>query len=93
MDAQTSVATSFNYEIPIERQIHLIAEAGFSHFSLGAMPGHSGYLEAARRRDLKAKMADLGLAMDTIHASALHHAGAVEQGVRSFISHDTAGQY
>jgi hypothetical protein len=79
VDAQTSVATSFNYDIPIERQIRLIAEAGFSHLSLGATPDHSGYLEAARRRDLKARMADLGLAMDTIHASALHHTGAVEQ--------------
>lgn len=64
MDAQTSIATSFNYDIPIERQIHLIAEAGLTHLSLGAMFDHSGYLEAGRRRDLRAKIADLGLAMD-----------------------------
>jgi sugar phosphate isomerase/epimerase len=77
-DAQTSVATSFNYEIPIRKQLGLIAEAGFSHLSLGALPEHSGYLEAGRRSELKARMADLGLAIDTIHARALHHPGAIE---------------
>jgi sugar phosphate isomerase/epimerase len=77
--AQTSIATSFQYKIPIERQLSLIAETGFSHLSLGALTEHSGYPEADRRKELKARMADLGLAMDTIHARALHHAGAVEQ--------------
>jgi hypothetical protein len=52
---QTSVATSFNYDIPIDKQIRLVAEAGFSHLSLGAMPEHSGYLEAERRRELKCR--------------------------------------
>jgi sugar phosphate isomerase/epimerase len=79
MDSQTSIATSFNYDLPIERQIPLIAEAGFSHLSLGVTPEHSGYLEAARRRELRARLADSGLAMDTIHARALHHAEAIEQ--------------
>jgi sugar phosphate isomerase/epimerase len=76
---QTSIATSFNYDIPIEKQLRLIAEAGFSHFSLGALPEHSGYMEAARRRELKARMVDLGLAIDTIHACALHYPEPVEQ--------------
>ena len=76
---QTSVATSFNYDIPIEKQIRLAAEAGFSHLSLGALPEHSGYLEAKRRRELKRRMADVGLAMDTIHAGPLHHPEALEQ--------------
>ena len=79
MEARTSVATSFNYEIPIDKQLELIAYAGFSHLSLGALPEHSGYLDARRRRELKSRMADLGLAIDTIHARALHHPGAVEQ--------------
>jgi hypothetical protein len=34
---QTSIATSFSYDLPIEKQIRLIAEAGFSHLSLGAL--------------------------------------------------------
>jgi sugar phosphate isomerase/epimerase len=76
---QTSIATSFNYDIPIEKQIRLIAETGFSHLSLGALPEHSGYLEAERRRELKGRMADVGLAMDTIHARPLHHPDALEQ--------------
>jgi sugar phosphate isomerase/epimerase len=74
---QTSVATSFNYDIPIEKQVLLVAESGFSHLSLGALPEHSGYLEAPRRRELKGRLADLGLAMDTIHARPLHHPGAL----------------
>jgi sugar phosphate isomerase/epimerase len=81
MDAQTSVATSFQYDAPIERQLLLIAEAGFSHLSLGARPEHSGYLETARRKELKTRMADAGIALDTIHARALHYPGAAEEAL------------
>jgi sugar phosphate isomerase/epimerase len=77
--AQTSVASSFQYDIPIETQICLVAEAGFSHVSLGVRPEHSGYLELKRRIELKARLADVGLAMDSIHARALHVPEAVEQ--------------
>jgi sugar phosphate isomerase/epimerase len=75
---QTSVATPFNYDVPIEKQVRLVAEAGFSHISLGTLPEHSGYLEAQRRRELKGRIADLGLTMDTIHARPLHHPKALE---------------
>src|SRR5258708_10978061 len=79
VNPQTSVATSFHYDTPIETQVSLVAEAGFSHISLGARPEHSGYLEARRRSELKTRLPDLGLAIDSIHARALHDPEAVEQ--------------
>jgi sugar phosphate isomerase/epimerase len=80
---KTSVATSFNYDVPIEKQVRLVAEAGFSHLSLGSLPDHSGYLEAPRRRELKGRVADQGLAMDTIHARPLHHPNALEDAAET----------
>src|SRR5215471_18522183 len=79
MKAQISVATSFQYEISIERQICLVGDAGFSHLSLGVRPEHSGYLEPSHRAELKARLADRGLAIDSIHARALHAPEAVEE--------------
>jgi len=62
-----SVATSFDYALPIEQQIPLIAEAGFTHFSLGADVGHSEYLAAAGQRRLRRLAEAHGLGIDTIH--------------------------
>lgn len=83
---QTSAATSFNYDIPIERQVRLVADTGFSHLSPGALPEHSGYLEAPRRRELKTRVADLGLAIDTIHARPLHHPKALEDAAATLFA-------
>jgi hypothetical protein len=44
MHPDTSVATSFQYDIPIETQVRLVAETGFSHISLGTQLEHSRYL-------------------------------------------------
>ena len=79
MDAETSVASSFQYELAIERQIGMMAKAGFSHFSLAARHEHSGYLESGRRSELKARLRDLGVGVDTIHARPLHEPDAVER--------------
>lgn len=49
-----SVATSFDYALPIDRQIPLIADAGFTHFSLGADVAHSDYLSAVGQQRLRA---------------------------------------
>ena len=32
---RTSISTTFNYDIPIEEQLLLIKQAGFTHLSLG----------------------------------------------------------
>lgn len=38
---QTSISTTFNYEIPINEQLVLIKNAGFTHVSLGMNYEHS----------------------------------------------------
>ena len=62
-----SVATSFDYALPIDQQIPLIADAGFTHFSLGADVAHSDYLSAVGQQRLRAFAQTYGLAIDTIH--------------------------
>lgn len=76
---ELSIATSFQYEIPIEKQIPLVAQAGFTHISIGARPEHSGYLEAARRSELSARLSDHGLAVDSVHGRGLNDPEAVAQ--------------
>ena len=67
----TSIATSFQYDIPIADQLAMIAQAGFSHVSLGVRPEHSGYLDSIRSNELKARLLHHGLAVDTVHAPVL----------------------
>jgi sugar phosphate isomerase/epimerase len=62
-----SIATSFDYAVPLDVQLPLIATAGFTHFSLGADASHSNYLTAAGQRHLRALASQHGLAVDTIH--------------------------
>jgi hypothetical protein len=62
-----SIATSFDYAVPLDVQVPLIAEAGFTHFSLGANESHSNYLTTDGQGDLKTLAAQHGLAIDTIH--------------------------
>lgn len=63
-----SIATSFDYAVPIDTQVPLIAEAGFTHCSLGANESHSNYLTTDGQLHLKALAAQYGLAIDTIHS-------------------------
>jgi sugar phosphate isomerase/epimerase len=62
-----SIATSFDYDVPLDVQVPLIAEARFTHFSLGANESHSNYLTTEGKRHLKTLAAQHGLAIDTIH--------------------------
>ncbi len=62
-----SVATSFDYALPIDQQIPLIADAGFTHFSLGADVAHSDYLSAVGQQRLRELAQTHGLGIDTIH--------------------------
>lgn len=82
---KTSIATAFAYDCPLEDLLPLIAEAGFTHVSLGAKEPHSSYLGDARRSGLRNLLLDCNLHMDTIHGEALHlpqsdsnHAATVE---------------
>lgn len=62
-----SIGTCFNYDMPIEEQIPLIKDAGFSHVSLGADDKHTGYLDPAGIKELKTLVRNNGLKICSIH--------------------------
>jgi sugar phosphate isomerase/epimerase len=62
-----SISTCFNYEIPIQEQIPLIAEAGFTHVSLGESRKHFNYSSPDQRRSLLTLLDEFSLQVDTIH--------------------------
>jgi sugar phosphate isomerase/epimerase len=64
---ELSVATSFNYEIPIDVQLPMIAASGFTHVSLGARVDHSDYLSHEGRARLAEQLRRHDLRVDTIH--------------------------
>jgi sugar phosphate isomerase/epimerase len=74
-----SISTTFNYDIPIDEQIAHIAQAGFSHVSLGANADHSGYLSASGRKRLKALVQQNGLSIDTVHGPRMDLPDSVPQ--------------
>ena len=69
---KTSIATSFAYDCPLEDLLPVIAEAGFTHVSLGAQEPHSSYLEDSKRSGLRNLLLDCNLQMDTIHGKSLY---------------------
>lgn len=70
---QISIATSFDYNIPFPEQLHLIAEAGFSHVSLGMRESHSHFLSKDGRRQIKDLLEKHNLQIDTIHGHSVDH--------------------
>ena len=62
-----SISTCFDYSIPIEKQIPLIADAGFTHISLGQNQSHCNYLLETERYKLKELLSEYSLKIDTIH--------------------------
>jgi sugar phosphate isomerase/epimerase len=72
-----SIATWFDYRVPFEEQVPLIAEAGFTHLSLGAREDHTRYRSAAGRAGITALLRANGLALDTIHGPRLDQPDSV----------------
>ena len=66
-----SISTSFNYSIPIEEQLPIIKNAGFSHVSIGGNYEHSGIFEERRLEKLKENLEEYDLKVDTIHGYAM----------------------
>ena len=62
-----SIAASFAYDLPIETQIPLIAQAGFNYISPGGSLKHLDYLDKAARKSFTQLLAQNGLKLDTIH--------------------------
>jgi sugar phosphate isomerase/epimerase len=73
----TSISCCFDYTVPIDRQLDLIAAAGFTHVS-PSRAEHAGYLDPQRRRALAKRLASAGLGVDTIHGPTLTAPDAVE---------------
>ena len=68
MDRESlSISTCFDYNIPIESQIPLIAEAGFTHVSLGSNRSHFDYLSKDARQKFTELLNQYSLNIDTIH--------------------------
>jgi sugar phosphate isomerase/epimerase len=62
-----SISTGFDYGIPIEKQVPLIAQAGFTHISLGSQRSHFDYLSRESRQQLSELLKQYSLRIDTIH--------------------------
>ena len=72
MNKKISVSTSFNYEVPIENQVHMISNAGFSHLTLGSNLNHFNYFDSDNRLKLLRLLNNGNLFIDTIHGKSLH---------------------
>lgn len=66
---QTSICAGFDYNIPFDRVIPMIRQAGFEAVSLGARPQHSNFHTAEGRSQIKKLVVENGLALDySVHA-------------------------
>lgn len=72
-----AIATSFDYSVPIDEQLPLVAAAGFTHISLGARESHSGYLLPRTRDALRAGLQQNHLSLCAIHGPTADRADAV----------------
>lgn len=83
MDSDThpklSISTCFNYAIPIDEQISLVAEAGFCHISLGGNESHANYLTAKGRKRLNELLQQSNLTIDTIHGPQADRPDSIER--------------
>ncbi len=73
-----SISTCFNYSSPIEDQLHMISEAGFSHVSFGSNYAHSGILEQSSLENVKSAISANCLLVDTVHGYNMDADGAFE---------------
>ncbi|UCD06581.1 MAG: sugar phosphate isomerase/epimerase [candidate division WOR-3 bacterium] len=62
-----SIGTTFNYTIPLRKQLPLIKNAGFTHVSIGARIEHSNYLEDKGKNDIRTMVESHGLGICSIH--------------------------
>lgn len=69
MKDKISITSCYDYSVPIEKQIRSVADAGFSHLSLGADAEHSGIFYGERLKSLKESLDSYGIKVDTVHFS------------------------
>ncbi len=73
-----SITTGFHYKTPINEQLKLIREAGFSHVSIGCDYEHSGILNENRLYNLKQEILKNQLQVDTVHGYDLDRDDTIE---------------
>lgn len=78
MKRDISISTCFDYSIPIEEQISLIAEKGFNYVTLGSEINHSRLLERNERYKLKTLLKENSLRVDTIHGCSIDAPYSIE---------------
>lgn len=66
-----SISSCFDYSINLEKQLELIHNAGFSHFSIGSNYNHSGILKTENYSEIRKLADDNELFIDTIHGYAM----------------------
>lgn len=69
MKNEISISSCFDYDIPLEEQMKYIAQAGFTHISLGSELKHSKIFEEGQTEKIKNALNKYGLRIDTIHFS------------------------
>jgi sugar phosphate isomerase/epimerase len=74
---EISISSCFDYNVPLDKQIPLIAEAGFTHISLGSNTEHSGITSRERRQQLKNLLNHSRISIDTIHSPQLVAPGGI----------------
>lgn len=67
MNYSISIASCFDYDIPLEEQMKYVAAAGFTHISLGSHLEHSKLFDNGRVNQIKNALAKNNLRIDTIH--------------------------
>jgi sugar phosphate isomerase/epimerase len=75
---QISISTCFDYNIPVERQLSLVSEAGFTHISLGQNRSHFDYLSKQSRKRILKLLNQCSLRIDTIHGPEVGKTNASE---------------
>ena len=69
MSYAISIASCFDYDIPMEEQMKYISDAGFTHISLGSNLEHSKLFEEERIIQIKNALSENNLSIDTLHFS------------------------
>lgn len=69
MDYKISIVSCFDYDTPLEEQMKYVANAGFTHISLGSHLEHSKLFEDGRVQQIKKALTQNNLKIDTIHFS------------------------
>jgi len=62
-----SIATCFDYDIPFEKQLEMVNNAGFKYVSIGGKYSHSNVLLKEKRKEIKSLLNKFDLKIDTLH--------------------------